>query len=58
MKKAFPDWEVGGNGRELGDDRTVFTEAGRAEELLKRMARSFGWTDLETSVRRNCEAFL
>ena len=41
---------------DLGVDLTVFREAPRAEELLRRMGRQ-GWTDLETSVERSCESF-
>ena len=41
---------------DLGVDLTVFKEAGKAEELLRRMGKP-GWTDLETSVERSCETF-
>lgn len=42
---------------ENGVDMTVFSEAGRAEVLLARMGKK-GFTDIETSVERCCEAFI
>ncbi len=38
------------------EDRTIFTDAVKAEDLLKRMGRK-GWVDIETSVQRTCSAF-
>ena len=59
MRKLYPQRKIGAepnDTKEVGEDRTVFKEAGRAEELLKRMGRK-GWVEIETSVERTCSAF-
>ena len=57
VKMLYPERKIEGDVSDLGIDQTLFTEARNAEELLRRMGRE-GWTDMETSVQRNCEAFL
>lgn len=57
VKGLFPRQNIEGNVSNLGIDRTIFREAGKAEELLKRMGKK-GWTDIKTSVQRNCDAFV
>ena len=56
LRGLYPDRTFTGDYDEHGVDNTVFKETGRAEELLRRMGKK-GWTDIETSVSRNCEAF-
>ena len=56
MKGLFPNRKIADNVSDLGTDKTFFKEAYKAEELLMRMGRN-GWTDIVTSVQRNCEAF-
>lgn len=41
---------------DLGVDLTVFREANKAEDLLRRMGKK-GFTDIETSVERTCQSF-
>ena len=53
----YPNKVFNGDVSDHGIDLTVFKEAPYAEGLLKRMGKE-GWTDLETSLSRNCEAFL
>ncbi|KAK3675607.1 hypothetical protein LTR78_004691 [Recurvomyces mirabilis] len=53
----YPNRVFNGDVSDHGIDLTVFKEAPYAEGLLKRMGKE-GWTDLETSLSRNCEAFL
>ncbi|KAK3687074.1 hypothetical protein LTR37_019188 [Vermiconidia calcicola] len=56
LRGLYPHKNIGGEIPDLGVDQTVFTDAGKAEELLRRMGKQ-GWTDLETSVERTCESF-
>ena len=56
LKGLFPQRDIPEEVPDLGVDLTVFKEAGKAEELLRRMGKK-GWTDLETSVERTCESF-
>ena len=56
VRGLYPQREINGNVSENGVDQTVFKEAGKAEELLRRMGKK-GWTDLESSVERTCESF-
>ena len=51
LRRLYPQHKIPRDGEPYGDDRTVFTEAPKAEELLRRMGRK-GWTDMETSVER------
>ncbi|KAK3116246.1 hypothetical protein LTR53_003617 [Teratosphaeriaceae sp. CCFEE 6253] len=55
LRMLYPHKAIQGDVSDHGVDLTVFKEAPQAEELLKRMGRP-GWTDIETSVARNCEA--
>ena len=56
LRGLYPQRKIEGDATEVGVDQTVFKEAAKAEELLRRMGRK-GWTDIETSVERNCESF-
>ena len=56
LRGLFPHKEISDDVPDLGVDLTVFKEAYKAEELLRRMGKN-GWTDLETSVERTCESF-
>lgn len=57
LKRLYPDRKIEDSLRDIGTDRTVFPEADKAEEMLKRMGLK-GWTELEMSLQRNCEAFI
>jgi len=57
LRGLYPDRPIEGDVSDHGVDLTNFKEAWKAEDLLKRMGKP-GWTDIETSVSRNCEAFL
>ena len=56
VKRLFPERKIEDRTIDFGTDRTFFKEANKAEQLLRRIGGE-GWTDIETSVRRNCEAF-
>lgn len=57
MKMLFPNRSFGGEIEDHGVDMTFFREAGRAEEMLKRMGKLDGFTDMETSLLRNVESW-
>ena len=56
VRGLFPHRKIEGDAGDTGVDQTYFKEAERAEEMLRRMGKK-GWTDIETSVERNCESF-
>lgn len=56
LKRLYPNRKIEDGMRDIGTAQTVFTEADKAEEILKRIGRK-GWTELETSLQRSCEAF-
>ncbi|KAK5127127.1 hypothetical protein LTR85_008487 [Meristemomyces frigidus] len=55
LRGLYPDKVFEGDVSDHGADLTVFKDAPKAVELLRRMGQH-GWTDMETSVSRNCEA--
>lgn len=57
LRGLYPSKVFEGDISDHGVDLTVFKDAPKAEELLRRMGKQ-GWTDIETSVSRNCEAFI
>ncbi|KAK5690665.1 hypothetical protein LTR17_025902 [Elasticomyces elasticus] len=56
LRGLYPDKAIAGDVNDHGVDLTSFTETWKSEDLLKRMGRT-GWTDIETSISRTCEAF-
>lgn len=57
LRMLYPERVFEGDVSGHGVDLTIFKEMYRAEDLLKRMGKEDGWTDIETSISRNCEAF-
>lgn len=57
LRLLFPDRVLEGDVSDHGVDLTIFKHMPRAEALLKRMGKE-GWTDIETSIGRNCESFI
>ncbi|EMC93230.1 hypothetical protein BAUCODRAFT_76019 [Baudoinia panamericana UAMH 10762] len=57
LRGLYPDRVFEGDVSDHGADLSVFKEAPKAEALLKRMGKQ-GWTDIETSIGRSCEAFM
>lgn len=56
LRAVYPDRVFEGDVSDHGVDLTIFRDAPKAEELLRRMGKK-GWTDMESSIKRNCEAF-
>ncbi|KAF2859135.1 aldehyde reductase [Piedraia hortae CBS 480.64] len=57
LRALYPGKIVSENARDQRINATVFSEAPRAQVMLKRLGRD-GWTDLMTSVTRNCQSFM
>lgn len=57
VRGLHPDRVIEGDVSDHGVDLSNFREAGKSEELLRRMGKK-GWTDIETSISRLCEAFV
>jgi len=56
LRALYPNRVIEGDVSDHGVDLTKFRDAAKAEQLLRRMGKK-GWTDIETSISRNCEAF-
>ncbi len=54
LQDICPDLVTADNVPDVGVDLTVFTEAARSEELLRRMGQD-GWTAMQVSVEKSCE---
>jgi hypothetical protein len=57
LRKLYPDRVFEGDVSDHGVDLTNFRHAPEAEALLRRMGKK-GWTDMETSISNNCDAFV